>query len=116
MQPSPPMRLWSADPEIIRSALQEKSRALGLGKKRLMPFPGSHARPGASGFITNAFLDKTLEALSFWKPEVCENKEREQWEPFTAACLTREHFFSPLAHTGHAVPNFHSLGIKGFTF
>ena len=37
-----------------------------------------------------SLLDKTLKSLSFWKPEVCENKEREQGEPFTAACLSRE--------------------------
>lgn len=50
--------------------------------------------PGAPRFSTKALSDETLKALSFWKPEVCENKEREQREPFTAARLTCEHFFS----------------------
>lgn len=38
--------------------------------------------------VDHSVLDKTLKALSLWKPEVCENKERERGSPSRAACLT----------------------------
>lgn len=63
-----------------------KELSLGLGRGRPVHFLWSNTLPrNLSLYHKHSLLDKTLKALSFWKPEVCENKKREQREPFTAA-------------------------------
>lgn len=63
-----------------------KELSLGVGRGSPVHFPLSNTLPRSlSLYHKRSLLDKTLKALSFWKPEVCENKKREQREPFTAA-------------------------------
>lgn len=66
---------------VTRFALSERNWASGAEREPCALSTEPHCR-GAPHLITNALSlrDKTLKALSFWQPEVCENREREQQE------------------------------------
>lgn len=91
-------------------------KELSVGHRMGSPagLPLTHTLPrGLSVDHEHSLLDKTLKALSLWKPEECENKEEGTGEPFTG-CLSDSrsslgegastHCFS-LAKTRHAVPH-----------
>lgn len=64
-------------------------KELSLGHRMGSPasLPLAHTLPRGLS-VDLSLSDKTLKALSLWKPEVCENKERERGSPPRAACLT----------------------------
>lgn len=121
--------LSSRELQIPGLPFRKRSEPGGVRRGSPVRFALSHTLPGGLLlYHKRSLFRKTLKAFSFWKPEVCENKDREQQEPFMAAVCEQppgrplNAFFS-LVNTGHTVPTsdswgkmFHTLKTQIFIF